>query len=51
VKYQYGRWVAVAYLANLNGSIIYPATLTYAVDSGNAVIDDFKNNEFDPASW
>jgi len=48
-KDPYGRWVAVAYLAedgrpgrNFNKML---------VDSGHAVIEDFKNNEFDPGSW
>ena len=48
-KDPYGRWVAVAYLSeggkpgrNFNKQL---------VDSGHAVIDDFRNNEFDPGSW
>ena len=48
-KDPYGRWVAVVYLAeegrpgrNCNKQL---------VDSGHAVIEDFKNNEFDPWSW
>lgn len=48
-KDPYGRWVAVAYLSedgkpgrNFNKML---------VDSGHAVIEDFKNNEFDPGSW
>ena len=48
-KDPYGRWVAVVYLAedgkperNFNKQL---------VDSGHAVIEDFKNNEFDPWSW
>jgi micrococcal nuclease len=48
-KDPYGRWVAVAYLTkdgrpgrNFNKML---------VDSGHAVIDDFRNNEFDPSSW
>lgn len=48
-KDPYGRWVAVVYLAesgqpgrNFNKQL---------VDSGHAVIDDFRNNEFDPGSW
>ena len=36
----------------LNGSINLSRTSNrMLVDSGNAVIEDFKNNEFDPASW
>ena len=48
-KDPYGRWVAVVYLAedgrpgrNFNKML---------VDAGHAVIEDFKNNEFDPGSW
>jgi len=48
-KDQYDRWVAVAYLSedgkpgrNFNKQL---------VDAGQAVIKDFKNNEFDPLSW
>jgi len=51
-KDQYGRWVAVAYPGNLNGSINlsrnFDGTL---VDSGNTFIEDFTDNEFDPADW
>ncbi len=43
-KDQYGRWVAVCYL---DGKIFNKQL----VDSGHAVIKDFKNNEFDPLSW
>ena len=48
-KDPYGRWVAVVYLSedgrpgrNFNKQL---------VDSGHAVIEDFRNNEFDPWSW
>lgn len=48
-KDPYGRWVALAYLSeggnpgrNFNKML---------VDSGHAVIEDFRNNEFDPWSW
>jgi len=48
-KDPYGRWVAVVYLSedgrpgrNFNKQL---------VDSGHAVIEDFRNNEFDPGSW
>jgi micrococcal nuclease len=48
-KDPYDRWVAVAYLSedgkpgrNFNKQL---------VDSGHAVIEDFRNNEFDPWSW
>lgn len=43
-KDQYGRWVAVCYLDSKNFN-------QRLVDSGHAVIKDFKNNEFDPGSW
>jgi micrococcal nuclease len=48
-KDPYGRWVAVVFLSedgkpgrNFNKQL---------VDTGHAVIEDFKNNEFDPRSW
>jgi micrococcal nuclease len=48
-KDEFGRWVAVCYLddngkpgKNFNRQL---------VDAGQAVIKDFKNNEFDPKSW
>ncbi len=48
-KDPYGRWVAVVYLAedgrpgrNFNKQL---------VDASYAVIEDFKNNEFDPWIW
>jgi micrococcal nuclease len=43
-KDSYGRWVAVCYLDGKNFN-------KQLVDSGHAVIKDFKNNEFDPLSW
>ena len=48
-KDPYGRWVAVVYLTendrpgrNFNKQL---------VDAGHAVIEDFRNNEFDPGNW
>ena len=48
-KDRYDRWVAVVYLSedgrpgrNFNRML---------VDAEHAVIEDFKNNEFDPDSW
>ena len=41
----FDRWVAVVYLQdgrNFNMQL---------VTSGHATLDDFKNNEFDPADW
>jgi micrococcal nuclease len=43
-KDQYDRWVAVCYLDGKNFN-------KQLVDTGHAVIMDFKNNEFDPMSW
>jgi micrococcal nuclease len=51
-KDQFGRWVAVVYLTNLDGSLNLTRNFNkMLVDSGHAVIEDFKNNEFDPQSW
>ena len=51
-KDQYNRWVAVCYLANLDGSLNLTRNFNrMLLDSGHAVIEDFKNNEFDPQSW
>jgi len=48
-KDPYGRWVAVVYLSENNQpGRIFNKML---VDSGHAIIEDFKNNEFDPSSW
>lgn len=43
-KDQYGQWVAVCYLDGKNFN-------KQLVDAGQAVVKDFKNNEFDPLSW
>ena len=43
-KDKYGRWVAVCYLDGKNFN-------KQLVDTGHAMIKDFKNNEFDPGSW
>ena len=43
-KDKYGRWVAVCYLDGKNFN-------KQLVDAGQAVVKDFKNNEFDPGSW
>jgi micrococcal nuclease len=51
-KDQYGRWVAMVYLANRDSSLNLARNFNrMLVDSGHAVIEDFKNNEFDPQSW
>ncbi len=48
-KDSFGRWVAVVYLSENN----QPGRNfnKMLVDAGHAVIEDFKNNEFDPGSW
>ena len=43
-KDQSGRWVAICYLDGKNFN-------KQLVDAGQAVVKDFKNNEFDPGSW
>ena len=48
-KDPFDRWVAVVYLSENN----QPGRNfnKMLVDAGHAVIEDFKNNEFDPGSW
>jgi len=48
-KDQFDRWVAVVYLSENN----QPGRNfnKMLVDAGHAVIEDFKNNEFDPGGW
>ena len=48
-KDPFDRWVAVVYLSENN----QPGRNfnKMLVDAGHAVIEDFKNNEFDPWSW
>jgi micrococcal nuclease len=48
-KDSFGRWVAVVYLSENN----QPGRNfnKMLVDAGHAVIEDFKNNEFNPSSW
>jgi micrococcal nuclease len=43
-KDEFGRWVAVCYLDSKNFN-------EQLVDAGQAVVKDFKNNEFNPLSW
>ena len=43
-KDEFGRWVAVCYLDGKNFN-------RQLVDAGQAVVKDFRNNEFDPLSW
>jgi len=51
-KDPYGLWVAVVNLSNSDGSLNLTRNFNkMLVDSGQAVIEDFKNNEFDPESW
>jgi len=48
----YGRLIAVVYLEDPDGSIntTHPFN-RLLVDAGFAVVKDFTNNEFDPATW
>lgn len=51
-KDQYGRWVAVVYLADPDGSLNTAQNFNrMLVDSGNACVWDFTDNEFKPANW
>jgi micrococcal nuclease len=47
-KDQYGRWVAMVYLP-VNGTMRNFNKML--ITSGHAVMDDFKNNEFEPTIW
>ena len=52
---RYGRWVAVVYLHQGKEGhapeLVYPCFNRMLVDAGHAVIDDYSNNEFNPAEW
>lgn len=48
-KDTYGRWVAVVYLQKSDGTLKNFNKML--VDSGQACIWDFSNNEFNPADW
>lgn len=48
-KDRYCRWVAVVFLQKQDGTLANFNRML--VDSGHACIWDFKNNEFDPATW
>jgi micrococcal nuclease len=48
-KDRYCRWVAVVFLQKQDGTRVNFNKML--VDSGHACIWDFKNNEFDPATW
>lgn len=51
-KDQYDHWVAVVYLANPDGSLNTTQNFNrMLVDSGNACVWDFTDNEFKPADW
>jgi endonuclease YncB( thermonuclease family) len=51
-KHQYGRWVAVVYLAMPDGSQdITQNSNRMLVDSGHTCVWDFSDNEFTPADW
>jgi len=48
----YGRLIAVVYLAGLYGQpLASPNFNRMLVDSGHAVLENFTNNEFEPADW
>lgn len=47
----YERILAVVYLEDLNGTINATPFNRLLVDAGFAVVKDFTNNEFDPATW
>jgi micrococcal nuclease len=48
-KDRFCRWVAVIFLQKQDGTLVNFNRMM--VDSGYACIWDFKNNEFDPATW
>jgi endonuclease YncB( thermonuclease family) len=51
-KDEFGRWVAIVYLTDSDSSVNISRNFNQMlVDSGNAAIEDFKNNEFDPMGW
>ncbi len=47
---QYGRYVAVVYLAGSDSSLRENVN-RMLVDSGHAIVEDAKDNEFNPANW
>jgi len=48
----YGRLIAVVYLTGFYGQpLASPNFNRMLVDSGHAVLENFTNNEFDPADW
>ncbi len=50
VKDKYGRYVCIVYLASADGSV--GANFNHMlVDSGHAIVEDSKDNEFNPADW
>jgi endonuclease YncB( thermonuclease family) len=52
VRDPHGRLVCVVYLAGVHGQpIIAPCFNRMLVDSGNAKLENFTNNEFDPSDW
>ncbi|NYT01441.1 MAG: hypothetical protein GKC10_01615 [Methanosarcinales archaeon] len=49
---EYGRYIAVAYLANPDGSINVTQNFNrILVDGGQACVWDVTTNDFDPADW
>lgn len=48
----YGRLIAVVYLTGFYGQpLASPNFNRMLVDSGHAVLENFSNNEFEPADW
>lgn len=47
----YGRWICVVYLQENNSPNLEMNFNRMIVDSGHAVVKDFKDNEFNPAGW
>ncbi len=51
-KDRYGRYICVAYISGSDGSADLKQNFNrILVDSGHAIVEDSKDNEFDPADW
>ncbi len=48
-KDPYGRWIVMVYIMKPNGELRNFNRML--VDSGHAIIEDYENNEFNPAGW
>ncbi len=52
VKDRYGRYVCVVYLSGPDGAVDVSQNFNrLIIDSGHAIVEDNKDNEFDPADW